>query len=275
MANNYISTVYCNPAITVCDDNGYKLVRATRDINHGELLIIEHVYCNKPKLCSMVIEHNEYLFNKYHPRRIPWMSVTKNINEMVDEKIQHNAFAINNKCVISDLVTNINHSCTPNCGIYTNVNVIHQTRQSSNDIIFLEIYAIDIIKNGCEITIAYNPITGHNDDRDFICNCQKTLAQRMAHHDELQRITISICNKDGRDKQFAMIRSYLQSRVAKKIISYHSLTNIGIFFNDDQIMAFSSEGEGYINDTINSTSAIFKLKLFTEILSQKIDSHKS
>jgi len=271
MADHYMSVVYKHPAIEVQGDDHYKMIVATHDIQVGELLIIEHVFHNTELICEVIIQHNEYLFNQYHPRKIKWSDSIENIQDIRHEKFLHNAFNLNKKCIITDLITKMNHSCDPNCCIYIHTSG-NDTRPSSNGsitfdtIVFAEIYALQTIPKGYEITLSYSPTTGHSNVRDFICKCGRTLDQRKTYTNTVKEMIKLICMKSPRKEIIAKISAYLKTVTAKKILTYQALANSGIFINDHQIKALSNEGRKFIDDLFNEN----KLTLFMPIIHGKI-----
>jgi|SRR5271154_2589415 len=244
MTDNYICSVYKNPKISICDENNYKSIRTTDDVKLGELLIIEHTFTNDPHICVSIIAHNEYLFNIYHPRTTKWADTSHEERiKMAHDKYTHNCFGFDKQNIITDIITKINHSCTPTCFVYINNYYTIQTTAT----VFIELYAIQDISKDTEITISYGPDTGHK--RDFVCNCGKSLEERTKRFEIGYKIVKFLShNNNGHNKE--QLRAYLKTVVAKKILFYHYLSNKGIFMNDHKIISYTTNGEKLINDLV-------------------------
>lgn len=241
--NEYIINVYKNPKIEICDENNYKSIRAIDDIKIGELLLIEHVFAGSMANCHILVEHNEYLFNMYHPRSINFTDIENKFTS-VQEKISHNCFGLeNNDKLITDTITKINHHCDPNCVVY----IQEKYEIKNTHTIFMELFAIRNIKKGTELTISYGPVTGH--ERDFVCNCGKELPERKKIFSIISSLAKELSIRNNNIIR-ELICNYLETNASKKILMNHFLATKGIFMNKNSISAFSSEGEKLINNMI-------------------------
>jgi hypothetical protein len=103
----------------------YRYVKATKKINAGELLLIEHCYsCSKENVSHMikVVQLSSELFNNLYPRTIEWdESICYNspdeIMNLCQEKCQKNCFGRNNKIILGLDISKFNHSTSPNCDV--------------------------------------------------------------------------------------------------------------------------------------------------------------
>jgi len=242
-----MAIIYQNPAIIVCDENNFKSVKSARDITFGELLLVEHVYTSVPKSCVEVIANNEYLFNMYHPRIVSYnesMEPTEKISAAIN-KVDHNRFGMDkDKNIITLMITKMNHSCDPNCAVY----VQEKYNMENTDIVFMELYAIRNIPTGTEITINYGPNTSHN--RDFECDCGKDLDNREKIFQIGRTITRNL-STDNNTLVQKLVYQYLATPLSDKILLNHYLATKGIFMDNNNVSAYTSEGEKTINDIVH------------------------
>lgn len=245
MSNHYIGTVYLNPSIVIREENNYKSVIAVNDIAFGELLIIEHALSSTADICQTIIEHNEYLFDEYYPRKEKWIDNNER-QPNSREKINHNSFAHDkgDNLIMGDMIVKINHSCDQNCAVFFR----EDYNISGTSILFIELYSIRKIKRDTELTISYGPKTSH--ERDFVCNCGKTLEERIKEFD-LKYKLVSHLGNNCKEIVKEKIYNYLLTPIAKKILLYHYLANNGIFINNDIISAYDEKGGKLIDMTVS------------------------
>ena len=224
---------------------------------------MEHAYSNIAGACRLIIQYNEYLFDQYHPRTTKFKDIAEMdkevVNKMVIEKFNHNCFGLDDtKYTITSTITKINHSCDPNCAVQIN----EKYNVEDTVTVFMEMFAVRNISKGTELTISYGPVTSH--ERDFVCNCGKTLEVRTQYFDVITRITkyFSDVNSDIIKEK---IYSYLETKKAKKILLNHYLSNCGIFVNNGIINAYTEKGMELVNDIINIYMSIDPTKFNDEI----------
>lgn len=261
--DEYTADVYRSPAIVIQDENNFKSIKAVEDIKSGELLLIEHAYSNIPGACKLIIQYNEYLFDQYHPRTTKFKDTVDMdktvVAEMVGEKFAHNCFGLDEKkYTITSTITKINHSCDPNCAVQIN----EKYNTEDTETVFMEMFAVRNISKGTELTISYGPVTSH--ERDFVCDCGKTLEVRTKYFNVISNITTYFSHNNN-DMIREKICSYLKTSKAKKILLNHYLSNCGIFVNNGIINAYTIKGMDLINDIINAFMNIDPTKFNDEI----------
>lgn len=76
-----IRTIYKNNKIEYINQNDYWMIKSKKEIKKGEIIIIEHCFCENEKgSCiknKMIVKTNEELFNELYPRK---KNGKKNIN---------------------------------------------------------------------------------------------------------------------------------------------------------------------------------------------------
>ena len=241
--NEYMHILYSHPSVTVCEENGYKYVKTTSDIKFGELLIVEHVYCDNNINSHLVVGHNDFLFNAYYPRSKPINDEDK--MKLTGKKIQYNAFGNAEINILTYLISNINHSCDPTCG----TTMRKEYKHDDIYVIFMEIYSIKPIKEGTELTINYRADMGHEHKNDFICTCGKDLLFRQKKINIIKKL-IQTLSQNNYEMVSKKICEYLETSISSKIILNHQLANKGIFMNKNTIGACTKKGEKMVNDII-------------------------
>lgn len=171
-------------------------VKATRNIEKHEIILVEHILQGSSVLIGNLVRVNEKLYNNLYPRDVnPWTKDTiydiKDIS-IVDEKVISNLFQKNPGEDILALGNNIsllNHSCNPNACIATRP-LVHKTHMTIEGVI-MAVYAVRRIAKDDSVCISYSPETAHEfelyDDskRGFVCECSKTLEERINIHTTL------------------------------------------------------------------------------------------
>jgi hypothetical protein len=268
--SDYSAIIYKHPNIEACDVNNYKSIVATKDIKFGELLLLEHVFAAKTPICFMVIENNAKLFDSYHPRTTKHAD-TVNRLEQAKEKLLHNCFGLaNGNNLINIYLQQINHSCTASCAVFVQENYVME----DTNIIFMELYAINKITKGSELTINYGPETSHK--RDFECKCGKDLAQRQLIFNISSNLAKSLSTKNGPDIK-RKIKQYLEQPLAKKILLNQYLSVNGIYINSNTISGYSQEGVTMMNDVIHKYMGLDKNEIKTtngKVIEETMNTHK-
>ena len=241
---DYMAIIYQHPALIVHSENNYKSVRIEEDIAFGDLLLVEHAYASPTHICQAIIQHNEYLFNMYHPR-ITNFEESVNRSDDAKEKLSNNCFGMENgDKLITFMVTKLNHSCDPNCAVY----IQEKYKMDNTNIVFMELFAIRFLKKGTEITINYGPATAHN--RDFECKCGKNFEERQKMFKVCTNLVFGFSEKNNINIR-KMICQYLDESLSKKISLNHYLATKGIFINNNTVSAYTSDGEKTINDIVH------------------------
>jgi hypothetical protein len=269
--NDYAALVYKNPKIEECNDNNYKFIRATSDIECGELLVIEHVFAARAEICHLVIENNSELFDSYHPRTTKHSDTIDKFSQ-ASNKLSSNCFGISNgNKIINIFIHQINHSCTASCAIYVCENHEHE----NTNIIFMELYSVKKITKGSEITINYGPETAHK--RDFDCNCGIELDERQ----KIFNITVSLVRalRDRHNKIVnEIIYNYLLNPISKKILLNQYLSINGIYMNKNTISGYNESGLNMINQTIHHFMGLAEEKIRNtddnKIIEQSLNPYK-
>ena len=245
----YMGLVYMNSAIFIGEENNYKFIKTLADIKSGELILVEHVLTNNDAISRIIIRHNEYLFNQYHPRQVNYQDAIKmsaeEIEKITTEKLSHNCFSFDKNLLLTNTITKMNHSCNPLCSVF----IQESFNKEDTTTIFMEVYALKNIPQNTELTINYGPKSAH--DRDFTCNCGKSLADREKNFrvtTQLAAYFSTTCNNIIREKIFA----YLNTPTAKRILMNHYLANNGVFINKGSVAVYTSDGGKMINDLVNA-----------------------
>lgn len=246
--DHYTGIVYQSGSITIHEENNYKSIKSTKDIAIGELLLIEHTFSAQLEIVFAVVQHNEYMFDQYHPRTAKWK---ENVNRkhLAIEKVKNNSFNFNNEPLVPNVVAKINHSCSPNCAISVNNNL----QIYGANIVFMELYAVNNITAGTEITISYGPETSHQ--RDFVCGCNKPLQLRQDDFNNIIMLGESY-SKANKEIVTQRMREHLDTQTGRQILLYQYLAIKGIFINNHKIVAITKEGYGLINNIVNKNNMI-------------------
>lgn len=245
----YMGLVYINPAIEIGDINDYKFIKTRADIKRGELILVEHVFANNQSVCSLAIKYNEHLFDEYHPRAVKYRDAlamtNEKIDEIVHEKLAHNCFSLEKNLLLTNTITKMNHSCDPSCAVYIQENYCTEDTPT----IFMELYAIQNIPANTEITISYGAKTSH--ERDFTCNCGKSLEERQRHFGVVTQLANYFSNQNNAEVK-TLINNYLSLATAKRILLNHYLATNGIFMDKSRVNVYTTDGGKIINDVVNA-----------------------
>lgn len=265
--NDYMVVVYKHPAFQIHIENDYKSVVLAEDVEFGELLLIEHAYAANAVICQTLLAHNEKLFNMYYPRKVHFAE-TADKYLLVKEKLAHNCFGLKDgQKMITFMITNLNHSCDPNCAVYLQ----EKYSMENTNIVFIELYAIRSLKKGTELTINYGPKTAHA--RDFECGCGKNLEERTKLFEITSKLAYSLSTKNNLRIR-KMVYQYLENPLSRKILLNHYLATKGIFMSNNTISACTEEGINTINNIIHKYLGLQKEVNADGIVEEKINIHK-
>lgn len=246
--SDYNILVYKCPDITEQLVDNFRSVIAVSTIPKGTLLMLEHGLAASGPLCNRIVENNEQLFDRYHPRTKAYADATATERElMAIEKVSHNCFGLGAGTKLLNIyVQGINHSCTANSCAY--VRLRHECEETH--VVFLEIYAVRDILESCEITINYGPETAHN--RDFECACGLDLDQRTRIASITSRLTHMLATSVSNTEMVNdLTYSYLESPLAKKMLLNQYLAVNGIYVNNGCIAGYDEQGLDIINNVIH------------------------
>jgi hypothetical protein len=139
-------------------DDDYRYVKSTSNIKQGEILLIEHCYCNEDfDIIPDVIRTSPELFDNLYPRTMPWTESfmdepTSELAELCREKAQKNSFGDKGMFSIGLDISRFNHSNTPTAS----VNYLSNGRKDVEVKCYLQyVYAHCDINIDEEITIWY------------------------------------------------------------------------------------------------------------------------
>ncbi|AFX92359.1 putative set domain-containing protein [Megavirus courdo11] len=242
--NEYIQVIYQHPNIEESDINNYKSIIATKNINFGELIILEHAYTASNAHAQIVVSNNETLYDLYHPRVKNFQDSTNDERlESASEKVSHNCFGLNGSKILTYGITKLNHSCNPNCSVY----IQEKYNFNNTNIVFMELYAVRNISQGTELTISYGPETAHK--RDFECKCGKDLDERKQIFNTISKISCTLSNRHHETIR-AKIYEHIESINGKKLLLNHYLSIKGLYLNKNTIVSYTTEGENIVNNVL-------------------------
>ena len=139
-------------------DADYRYVKSINNIKQGELLLIEHCYCNEDfDIIPDVIRTSPELFDNLYPRTVPWNEsfmekLTSELAELCREKAQKNSFGDKGIYSIGLDISRFNHSNTPTAS----VNYLSNSFKDIEVTCYLQyVYANCDININEEITIWY------------------------------------------------------------------------------------------------------------------------
>ncbi len=209
-------TIFKNRKISFEKKNldDYKYVKANEDINEYELLLVEHVITKDDlyKLASHVKFDDDLLKNLY-PRNETDILINKNdndINKIIFEKVQKNAFGKDNIYTLGKDISLFNHSTNPNCIVSYNDILMDDLEYKKERINY--VYSIKKIKKEEELFIYY----GKN------------------YFGDKEEIIINYIDSNYLVKN--IIEKYIEKQIFKKIMLNHICAYYGIYFNNNNIM---------------------------------------
>ncbi len=155
-----IRTIYKNNKIEYKKENDYWFVTSQKDIKKGEIILVEHSFCENQRESStknkMIVKLNEELYNELYPRKNIWKEEYKylednNLNEIIHEKVLKNCFGSKQGIVLGYNISKINHSKNPNAKTFEHTIEIGYNIYTK----ILNVEAIRDIKANEEILITY------------------------------------------------------------------------------------------------------------------------
>ena len=217
---------------TTKDD--YRSVKAVKEINIGEILLIEHCYAsNNFNHLSNVVIYSQELFNNLYPRKMLWdeETIINNIpDEIIDlcaEKIQKNCFKRDGKYAIGLDISNFNHSISANAtATCVDVNV-----EQIVCCFISYVYAHKFINIGEEINIYYNKNI-YFGDGDTIETANVDVEFKLSNH---------YINK--------IVLQYVKKDICKHIVLKHICIYYGLYITNDTIF-YSKKLQEYFTKTI-------------------------
>jgi hypothetical protein len=273
---DYGAVVYLNPAVKMIDNNNYRSIVAVNDINHGELLMIEHAIVADTETAVKIICCNEQIFDSYHPRMKAYADCSHTERHFAAQnKLKANTFGFeNNKKMFNTMIQYTNHHCKSNAAVHVLPSVT-AGETDTIDVAFMEMYSVRKIKAGDHVTISYGPETGHA--RDYVCDCGMELEQRK----KMFGITCSVVaemSNANRKRVGEIIEGYVDTIESKNILFANYLATLGMYINCGEIMKYDERAMPVIDGLIvskfikenpieiNDLSIPFKLWLYIRIL---------
>jgi hypothetical protein len=168
-----IHTTFKSDNIIFDEINDYKLVKASKDIKKGEILLIEHCYTAKNGHISLqnLVRNTPILFDSLCPRNIKWnqsmlSDTSENIKSIVKEKLMKNCIINNEDIIVGIDISSFNHSTNPNSIIKScNLNSFAY-KPIKNNLVYVVAY--EDIKMGDEILTWYGDgYFGENNNISF------------------------------------------------------------------------------------------------------------
>lgn len=163
-----VHTIFKSPSIQFVEVDGYRSVRSSRDIEAGDLLLVEHsLACVESSRMVDAVRGNQLLFDNLYPRGQVWTQELFYSDESIKlakEKVQKNMFKNADTFHLGLNASRFNHTKRPNA-------VIQQMYVERSDLpmhpSFLYIVATEAIPQDREILIWYgNNFFGEHSDED-------------------------------------------------------------------------------------------------------------
>lgn len=178
---SYTRILFESSSITPVIKNDFRSIKAKKDIQEGELLLIEHVL--KCSLTDMtpIVQYTPDLFNTLCPRKTidtsklvenPMLPIPQEIKNILKNKILQNSFRHpDGSLILGNRISSFNHNAIPNTTCYPReIDIRIQNYYPT----VMCIIALKNISAGQEITISYGY---HSPDNvhDFMNKNQDTL----------------------------------------------------------------------------------------------------
>jgi hypothetical protein len=233
MNNYYTDIVYQNQSICIKEENGFKSVIASEDINSQSLLLVEHVFSGSTSDCHLLVRDNEYLFNQLCPRVKMWNKEKKHKNKVSLTKVLSNCIGKNcDNVIIGDFISKFNHACVPNSVFFRAV-----TREHHDLVVnYIAIISTKNIKKGEEITIHYGFGRGHTKTDDFNCQCGKSKEERDKLCEIIYSIIINL-QKNYSESIIGLVDVY--EKKSKTIMTYQYLAKKGLVASNASIVSMT------------------------------------
>lgn len=227
-------------------DSEYKFVNSIKDINVGDLILIEHCYCsNNSALLQNVILFCPEMFDNLYPRTCKWSedtirSQSDEIVSLCSKKVEKNCFSSDDKYLIGLDISNFNHSTTPNASVKCMFIDVEQDICCS----IICVYAHQKINIDEEITINYGEQieSQYEMNIDYIGNiikqyigkkiCGEIIRNHICTHHGLYLVNDMICQTDRFQKYFKdfVKEEYNESNIDKWLVDIRN--KLDVFFSD-------------------------------------------
>ena len=260
MSSTYTKVIYQSELIYVDTNENYMSIKTNSDIKAGELLLIEHEFANTHDICTLVIQENEYLYNDLYPRLSKWKK--EDNREDATIKLIKNQFSEGGEMMIfGTTISKINHLCTSNCVIF----LCSRITPFNITINYAVLYSTKNISKGDELTIMYNYQSGHNNEDDFVCDCNKSIDDRQKIWDIIKNIGASF-QKINNDELQNIFTKYEESHEAKRIMILQYLVGHGYVINNDDNVYIDSKFTDFFNKhyTLSDDNVVNIIPKFTE-----------
>lgn len=223
--NTYTHTLFESDKCNYITVNDHRSVMCNGNVGIGDILLIEHCHGQKfedQNILKHSIKIDRILFNSLYPRTIKWnesyalgSTVPPEVESLVCEKLQNNAFHRDGLCIIGNDISRFNHSNKPNAYVVTTtVDVcVNQT------LIILTVVAGTEINKGDEILIKYNDVVTY--DKNISIG-------------ESRRFTITN-SKIIKDMLKQYLRNYIGTKEYYAVIFKQICSCYGLYLVDDII----------------------------------------
>lgn len=163
--SSFTNTILCSDKIkfNIQSDNRY--VSATKNIDSGELLLLEHAFVAHPNIVTKLVDADATFFNAYYPRTTQWKLESQ--QSLAHEKVEYNIAQVDDVdgAIGVDFVQ-FNHACDPVAGFG-----FKSIFFGRHKIVVICIFAIKPILAGENITIHYGNDVGHIESYPYSCKC--------------------------------------------------------------------------------------------------------
>ncbi len=207
---------------------------AAKDIESGELLLVEHMAFGTPFQLTNTISVNKALFDTLAPRTIALDedNIGNNEqNEMAARKVQSNSFAATTDkqflCLGSD-ISMFNHRCNSNCAHYQ---LLIRVPGLGSEVVVGMVWACERVAAGTQLTIQYGSRHGHGVDT-YKCDCG---IEDVNKRSKLMSTKRMLCER-WKSKCFPMLNSYFLSAECEATILLSELIPQRIYFNGNTVL---------------------------------------
>lgn len=231
MNTNVTNTILKSPKCKFNITNDYKSVIATKNIISGDILLIEHCqYSDNQVVLMTSLRFQEELFNELYPRKTKWIenyatNTSDEIQELINNKIQHNCFGDKNEITIGNDISWFNHNNEYNAYVHSLKLSLHKF---PTDTVILSVVATKNIYPGEEIFIKYNDeITFENNTinlNNTICTLENDLNK---HYNENER--------DHRNTIIVIVKEYTKKEKFSIITGNQIANHYGLYMSNDLV----------------------------------------